>query len=431
MEQELEAAAIVQQVMGETARPDMEAWETAVLETALAAGTKVLGRVLSNIGTGRRATPLVCACGNRMQSIGLRTKTITTTLGKVPYSRSLFVCPNCGKTRVPGDEMLDVVGTGFSPGTRRLMARAGSRTSFIDAEADLLTYAHIAVNRRDIERLAEAIGRQVESWMPRLYCQPCLDTSPIPIMYVSFDGTGCPMRRNELKERKGKQADGSAKGREVKLGCIFTQTHVDKDGYPVRDEDATTYVGGIESSYFFGMRIYDEAVFRGINRARTVVVLTDGAAYNKTIVQTHFQNAIHIIDLYHAREHLKILATNLFPQPDRQYALWKKLLDAGNVAKIIGDALNVLPARGKRRKNALKEIRYFKKNMPHMRYAEFRRMHLFVGSGVIEAGCRTVVGLRLKQSGMFWSLRGAHAIIQLRCCMLSRRFMDFWEDQAA
>lgn len=431
MEKEIEAASIVGRLIAEASRPDMEAWELAVLEASLTAGAKVLGTMLGRIGSGRREHPVLCTCGGRMHSVGLRTKQVTTMLGKVPYARSLFVCPQCDATRVPGDELLDIVGTGFSPGTRRLMTRAGSRASFIDAEDDLLAYAHVKAGRRDIERIAESIGRQVESWIPTFYNQPVRDTTPIPIMYISFDGTGCPMRRGELKGRKGKQPDGSAKGREVKLGCIFTQTHVDKDGYPVRDENTTSYVGGIESSHLFGMRIYDEAVFRGVQRARIVVVLTDGAAYNKTIVQTNFPGAIHIIDLYHAREHLKTLANLLFPQTPEQYTVWKNLLDAGDVERIISAAHNALPTRGCRRKNALKEISYIEKNASHMRYALFRSMNLFVGSGVIEAGCRTIVGKRLKQSGMFWSLRGAHAIIQLRCCMLSRRFVDFWEDRAA
>jgi hypothetical protein len=62
-----------------------------------------------------------------------------------------------------------------------------------------------------------------------------------------------------------------------------------------------------------------------------------------------------------------------------------------------------------------------------MRYPQFRRQHLFVGSGVIEAGCKTVIGSRLKQSGMFWTVRGANAIIALRCCHLNGRFEDYWE----
>ena len=66
-----------------------------------------------------------------------------------------------------------------------------------------------------------------------------------------------------------------------------------------------------------------------------------------------------------------------------------------------------------------------------MRYAEFREQGLFVGSGVVEAGCKTVIGTRLKQSGMEWTVRGANAIITLRCIMKSNRLEDYWESRAA
>ena len=150
-----------------------------------------------------------------MYSQGLRPKTLTTLMGTVEYRRSLFVCPHCGASRFPGDELLDVVGTGFSPGVRRLMARAGSRTSFVEAESDLATYANIQVNRRDIERIAEHLGREVENWRNHL---PTLPPEPVPILYVSFDGTAVPMRRQEVAGRKGRQPDGSAKGREEPQG---------------------------------------------------------------------------------------------------------------------------------------------------------------------------------------------------------------------
>ncbi len=405
----------------------MEAWEQAVVRTSLQAGAKILVQVLEHIGAGRRKQPVRCSCGQNMTSQGLRTKTVTTLLGDIPYRRSLYGCPACGASCFPGDQALDIESTSFSPGVRRLMARAGSRTSFADAEDDLATYAHIRVHRRDIERITEQIGRDVEDWMNHQESPP--DPQPVPIMYVSFDGTSVPMRRKELAGRKGKQPDGSAKGREVKLGCVFTQTRTDKNGFPERDEQSTTYCGGIESSTLFGERIYQEALRRGVEKAKEVVVLTDGAAYNKTIAQHHFPDATHIIDLYHAREHLHDLAK--LCRAEDQWPVWKDLLDGGSIDTLLAKAKDRLPKSGARRKEAVKQWTYIQKNRKHMQYAEFRRKKYFVGSGVIEAGCRTVVGQRLKKAGMFWSLRGAHAVIQLRCCMLSERFNQFWDDRAA
>ena len=326
-----------------------------------------------------------------MTSVGQRAKTLITLLGHVPYHRRLFVCPDCGQSFFPGDQALDIEETGFSPGVRRLMVRAGSRTSFGDAEEDLAAYGHVQVSRRDIERIAEEMGREIEQWMCRR--EDPAPSTPIPILYVSFDGTAVPMRRKELQGRRGKQPDGSAKGREVKVGCVFTQTNTNQEGFPVRDDHSTTYVAGIESSTLFGERIYQEALQRGLDQAHRVVILTDGATYNKTIVQTHFPSAQHIIDLYHAREHLHLLADLL--NASARLTLWSDWLDQGAIETLLAEAQTCLPRIGKRRREALKQWRYFEKNTPFMRYADFRRQGLFIGSGVIEAGCRTVVAQRL------------------------------------
>lgn len=421
---------------------DLEAWETCLRTAVLAAGARVLEEVLQGVGCGRREDSVLCECGHVMKSVGLREKVIQTILGSVHFRRSLYGCASCGKTCFPGDALLGVEGTGFSPGLRRMMARAGSRTSFAEAEEDLREYAGLEIGRKEIERVAEAVGRQIETWSRKTLYRNSREKAQvsgrnrkdsIPILYASFDGTGVPIQRRELKGRKGKQPDGTAKTREVKLGCVFTQTTLDQDGNPVRDPDSTTYVGRIESSADFGWRLYKEASLRGLYQAKRVVVLTDGARYNKTIVEMRFPHATHIIDLYHALERLHDLAKLLLPQDQRETLenKWRDLLDSGKIKQLTKTIREHLPRNGKRRREGLTAIQYFVENADHMHYAEFRKQGFFVGSGVIEAGCRTVIGQRLKKSGMFWSVQGANAIIASRCCQFSHRFESFWEDIAA
>ena len=289
------------------------------------------------------------------------------------------------------------------------------------------------IEPREIERVAEEVGRRVEQWLCEEQEQirltgvaGALKLAAGTKFYVSFDGTGVPVRKSELVGRPGKQADGSARTREAKLGCVFTQVGLDKEGDPQRDPDSTTYVGAIESSTLFGWRIYAEAVRRGLDQAQTVIALTDGQRYNHTIVQTHFSEAVHIVDLFHAYEHLTAIAQLLWGQEAKAPKLWRDLLEAGDISRLVRKAGGQLPSSAKSKKAMLKQLRYFEKNAFQMRYAEFREKKFFVGSGVIEAGCRTVIGERLKQSGMHWSVRGANAIIALRCCILSGRFEDFW-----
>jgi len=404
-----------------------------MLQAAHRGGAGVLGTLLTQWQQQAPREAIFCTCGCRMSSRGRRAKRLLTTLGGTPFARSFYQCPQCQASRFPDDERLDVRHTTYSPGVRRLMARAGSQANFEAAAEDLRCYAQLVVQAREIERVAEEVGREVEQWLStqqaqilRLAKVPRPTPGILPKFYVSFDGTGIPMRKAELAGRAGKQADGSARTREAKLGCVFTQTGLDKAGRPQRDPDATTYVGAIESSTLFGWRMYAEAVRRGLSQAREVIALTDGARYNHTIVQSHFPEAVHIVDLFHAYEHLNAIAPILWGHEAKAPKAWRDLLEDGDVPRLLIKVGKRLPASTESRKTVGKELGYFEGNATQMRYADFRAKHLFVGSGVIEAGCRTVVGERLKQSGMRWSVRGANAILALRCCIFSGRFEDFW-----
>ena len=411
---------------------DLEAWETALRAAVLSAGARVLEGLLEGIGAGKRNGTVLCRCGNRMESQGLKSKELLTILGPVPYSRSMFQCPVCQATRYPGDEELDIVETTRSPGLRRMMARVGSQSTFKEGRDDLKIYAGLQVSAKDVERVAEGIGQEMEVWSSHEreeilgQNEPIRPEKTIPILYVCYDGTGVPMTQEELRGRKGKQADGSAKTREAKLGCVFTQTTTDAKGFPVRDPESTSFVGAIESAEKFGWRIYGEAVRRGLAKVQRIVVLGDGADWVKNLAEMHFPEATRIIDLYHARQHVSGLCKILFATNEKklcqQRIRWWTDLDAGKVEKILRQAQEELPKDSEARKKAQGEINYLKKNKERMRYATFRAQGLFVGSGVVEAGCKTIIGHRLKQSGMEWSTRGANAIISLRCMIKSNRF---------
>jgi hypothetical protein len=327
-----------------------------------------------------------------------------------------------------------VLGTHFSPGARRMMARQGAQSCFREGAEDLEFFANLRVDAKDVERKAESVGRVVDGWMRE---QASLATLITPkaapeTLYVEFDGTGVPVRKKELSQSKGKAPDAQARTREVKLGCVFTQTGLDEKGKPQRDPDTTSYVGAIEPSVDFGYRIKAEAVRRGLLKAERAVALTDGAAYNKTIIGEHFPEAIRVLDYYHATEHLADFLRDVCRQPadGDLYDELRDLIWNGKINDLIERMRVLMPRSGKRRKQGDREINYFKNNASAMRYADFRAQGIFIGSGIIEASCKTVIGKRLKQSGMFWSVAGANAIIALRCCLASGRFEQFWEDSA-
>ena len=338
------------------------------------------------------------------------------------------------------DVELDVENTEFSPGVRRMHALVGQQAPFEHGRAQMQLLAGLEVTTKSVERIAEAIGgdivqREREEIDQALQLDlPAIAGEPIPVLYVQMDGTGVPVVKKETLGRQGKRDGQPAHTREVKLGCVFTQTTWDEEGFAIRDPDSTTYTGAIETAVEFGKRIYREALQRGWNRARKKVVIGDGAEWLWNLVAEHFSGAIEIVDLYHARQHLWVVARQLYPQEDVAQKAWmkvhqKRLLDKGKLEKLVSVLRSITTANPQLAEKIRTEADYFERNAERMRYPRFRAQHLFVGSGVIEAGCKTVVGSRLKQSGMFWTVRGANAILALRCSHLNGRFEDYWEQR--
>jgi hypothetical protein len=298
--------------------------------------------------------------------------------------------------------------------------------------------AGVTVTIKEVGRVSEAMGSQVIVAAKQERDQVLEEkviplVPPIEILYIAIDGTGVPVVPSETVGRKGKRTE-IAKTREAKLGAVFTQTKTDGEGFPLRDEDSTTYVGAIETAEEFGPRIYAEAVRRGLNRAEKVVLLGDGAVWIRGISEDHFPEAIQIVDLFHALEHLFDLSKLVYG-PGKAALCWskkqKKELKEGDVKNVIVALKRLKPKNKSIQEEVTKALGYFETNKNRMKYAEWIKQGLFVGSGVIEAGCKTVIGQRLKQSGMRWTVKGANEIIALRCCQISGRWEEFWENRAA
>ena len=424
-------------------RTDLEAIETAVRSTVHQAGAAALTALLQFPAPAADPRTLPCSCGQAAHYGGLRSKPVLTVVGSVEVSRPYYLCPDCHAGQFPADVELDIENTEFSPGVRRMQALVGQEAPFDHGREQMKVLAGLEVTAKSVERTAEAIGADIaqreqkenQKALP-LDLPAVAGGEPLPILYVQMDGTGVPVVKKETLGRQGKIAGQPAHTREVKLGCVFTQTTWDEKGYPIRDPDSTTYTGAVETAEEFGRRLYREAWKRGWSRARKPVVMGDGAEWIWNLAALHFPGAILIVDLYHARQHLWELARQLYPNDPGKQKAWmklhqKRLLDRGKIEKLVG-ALRALQSRNPELTEKIRiEADYFARNAERMRYPKFRRQHLFVGSGVIEAGCKTVVASRLKQSGMFWTVRGANAILALRCSYLNGRFEDYWESRRA
>jgi hypothetical protein len=432
---------VIFQERRKTGRLDLEATEMAMRSAMHHAGAAALSELMQFPVPAAEQRSIPCSCGHQAGYQELRSKPVLTAVGEITVSRPYYLCAHCHQGQFPADVEWDVEDTQLSPGVRRMLAVVGAAAPFNHGRQQMQVLAGLEVTTKAVERTAEAIGediaarQQAEIQRAMQLDLPIIVGEPISILYVQVDGTGVPVVKKETLGRQGKTDGQPAHTREAKLGCVFTQTTCDKKGYPIRDPDSTTYTGAIETAEEFGKRLYLEAWKRGWSRAAKKVVLGDGAEWIWNLAEQYFPGAVQIVDLYHARQHLWELTRKLHPNDEVNQKRWmmvqQHLLDKGKIEKLVLALRSIDTATPELAEKIRTEADYFERNAERMRYPKFRRQHLFVGTGVIEAGCKTVIGSRLKQSGMFWTVRGANAILALRCCQFNGRFEDYWEARRA
>jgi hypothetical protein len=367
---------------------------------------------------------------------GYREKVTGTVLGPVTMRRAWYHCARCGHGLAPRDAELGVAGASMSPGLRAMSDKAAAAVPFAQAAGLLEHLAGVRLTVKRVERAAEASGtalaaasRARAGLIAGRKLVP-LPPSPLPgKLYIAIDGTGVPVTAKETAGRDGKGEDGRARTREVKMGVFFTQDKVTGEGYPVRDRTSSSYIATFEPAAAFGRLVKAEGIRRGADHVRQLTVIGDGAAWIWNLAAATFPEATHIVDLYHAREHLHSLARSLeFMLGDRKgqwLAARLEDLDYGDISGIEA-AVRTYPLEGIKKDEAERELGYFLNNASRMRYRWFRSRGLFVGSGVVEAGCKSVIGQRLKQAGMHWTVNGADAITTLRCQQASRPEDRIW-----
>lgn len=379
-----------------------------------------------------------CPCGKLASFSGRRPKTFESVLGPLILSRAYYHCDSCGAGSCPRDKHLGLFVSSLSPGVLRMVGHVGSLVSFQEGHELLRDLAGVEVPAKQVERAAEALGREIAVDEKTTIESPSQAEALPPTLYLGLDGTGIPMRANELQGRAGKQEDGSAKTREVKLVTVWSAEGCDEEGVPVRDEGSVSYSAAIESAASrdtdeapseFAQRVVREATRRGFEKATRHAVLGDGAPWIWKIASEQFPDALQIVDRFHVNEHLSVVGKAIYGPTSDLGKQWTHErcteLKAGNIDAVLA-ALDIHNSNSESQKC----IEYIKTNRARMNYGEFHTAGLCTSTGVVESGCKRTIGVRLKRGGMFWTVSGANAIIALRCCRLSGRFEDFWERRA-
>lgn len=358
---------------------------------------------------------------------GRATLAVQGLFGSFPVARDYYYHAGKKQGHYPADAALGLE-VAYTPALAKLLVLEGAEeATYLKAEQQLERIGGIQVSARQIQRVVQRVGADAHAWQAR-------EAQPGPcdaaVLYVSADGTGVPMVPEELQGRRGQQADGSAKTRQAYLGCVFTQHKTDAQGHPVRDHDATTYVASFQAIDAFGPLLRQEALRRGLGDATTTVLLIDGAAGLENMGKQCFKDSRQIVDYFHALEHaggvLEALLGKHHPDYQKRRGQWAKRLLKNGVKHLIKETREACAGQPQAA-GVTAALGYFERNVERMQYGTYRKQGWFIGSGVVEAGCKTVIGARCKQSGMFWSKPGAENILALRCLHRSGHLDDFWK----
>ena len=403
----------------------MDAAEAVIRAGLLRLGGRMLEQLLA-ADRGHRGPCVPCGQGHEARFAGYRDKSFDTVLGLVTLMRAWYQCAACGHGLAPRDAELGIAGQSMSPGLAAMNDIAAAAGPFAGAARLLEEIGGARLTVKRVERAAEASGAAVAEAgraraaliAARKVVPPPLPPPPLPDkLYAAIDGTGVPMTSRETAGRQGKGEDGRARTREVKLAVFFTQDRLDHDGYPVRDRASTSVIATFEPAAVFADLVKAEGIRRGADHVRQLTILGDGAAWIWGIATAKFPEATQVVDLFHAREHLHDLARKLefmLDRKDEWLAARLEDLDYGYIDGIVA-ATRRYPLIGTKKDEIDTALGYFENNAPRMRCHWFRQCGLFIGSGVVEASCKTVIGQLLKQAGMHWTVNGADAITALRC----------------
>jgi hypothetical protein len=362
--------------------------------------------------------------------VNWRGKTVVSLFGPIRLQRPYYHCKHCRRSDPTWDRILGLSEESLTPAAAELSALAGTLTGFAEAaEKTLVRMSGLRICESTVQRttegagsrLAELIRQEVAFTEPRSWDWH-RDRHGRTCAYVSLDATG--VRRQAPDGRR-------AEGRMAQVGMIYNPCPRG-DGEGV---DQRRYLAGFYDDVTqLGRQLHVEALQVGWHEAEIHLALTDGAHVLEKLVRTYFPRATLILDFWHAVEHLAELARALHPQEDamqRQLDAWAHTLKHQGGPSLLAqlEAIDIERSSPEVRETFRKETNYLRNNLHRTDYPTYLQNGWQIGSGPIEAACKTVVGQRLKQAGMRWRDFGADAVCHLRAVYLSDPdlWISFWD----
>jgi hypothetical protein len=446
------------------------------LEQTIYKGVLEIGRELLQyrINKGGEKAPgkRMGECGHEQHLVDYRTKQILTIMGKVEFRRAYYHCQRekekkgeqeeqkqCCHAGSPADQIWGIDRRRTTPGVQECLSYLCARLTFEEAAETFSRFLPLSMSARQAQSLMEPVGKALaereEKVLTALFEQACqkhtsmqeqkerLLPKSIDRLYIEMDGIMERLRRGTVEMEATEQTRKGDVYREIKVGAIFQAERGRERSELAPDiwvdtpkEGSMRYVARRTAKGDFGKLLYGLARQSGLEQAKQIVILGDGALWIWKLASEHFPEAVQIVDLYHAQEHVWQVARAVYGPQTPAAAVWAKqaceLLVHGKIEHLVA-AIATLPSLppepGESRSLPEKARDYFTSNAERMRYPAFRARGMHVGSGIAEAACKTVVATRLKRSGMRWTPDGLDALLPLRTCVLNQTYDEFWEGQ--
>jgi len=315
---------------------------------------------------------------------------------------------------VPWDGAQGLTARLWTPGVKGLVAQVAARVSYGETVELLSQTMGLVLEESSCELVVAEVGARLRAREQAE--QEAYVTGPAATvagevpgrLYVSLDGSHAHI-------------DGA--WHEVKTGVVYRGVR----GAEGLDEAlGPRYVSAPEPAERFGERLYVAAAQAGVEQAGEVIVAGDGAEWIWNVAQHHYPQATQIVDYWHACQHLYALAERQYGEPSVRGRRWAqeqcRRLRRDGPPPLLRALRRLRPPTPEAAEALRLERGYFTKHAPRMQYPQFRQRGLMIGSGPVEAGCKVVVGHRLKRAGMRWTRHGADHILALRCLVLNRDY---------
>jgi hypothetical protein len=363
--------------------------------------------------------------------------------------------------RVPLDERLGLPEGDFSYVLEDWGQRLCLKGSFAEAGQSLEMLLGLRVGSRALEQMSRVVADHTPSFQDSLGPPPPAEEGPL--MVVTADGKGVPMRRPPRDEpQPHHRRTKGEKANKKQMACVgavysiepFVRKAEDIIDEVLRDEKAkqrprpqhkhvwaemTRGAEGeppVTAKEGLFCHLTDELAARNLGHDRPVVCLMDGERALWDAQAVYFPEAVGVLDLFHVLERLWAVAHCFHKEGsgEAKEFVERRLRDLlqGRVGYVISGLRRRLKAEklsGQRRKVVRSALEYLGNNKGHMRYDEYLAAGYPIGSGVAEGACRHLVKDRMEQTGMRWTVEGAQAMLHVRALYLNDQWEEFHEQR--